>query len=55
MQCNNKKGFLEEKSFLVMSNRNYIFDFEISKEDMRVIDGLENFGGSGLDPDQVDF
>ena len=32
-----------------------VFDFEISKEDMRVIDGLENFGGSGLDPDQVDF
>ena len=32
-----------------------VFDFEISKEDMRVIDGLENFGGSGLDPDPVDF
>lgn len=32
-----------------------IFDFEISEEDMRVIDSMEYFGGSGFDPDKVDF
>ncbi len=32
-----------------------IFDFEINEEDMQRIDALENFGGSGLDPDEVDF
>lgn len=32
-----------------------VFDFEISAEDMQRIDALENFGGSGLDPDEVDF
>ena len=33
----------------------HVFDFEISDADMRRIDSLENFGGSGLDPDDVDF
>lgn len=32
-----------------------VFDFEINAEDMQRIDALENFGGSGLDPDEVDF
>ena len=32
-----------------------IFDFEINEEDMQRIDALDNFGGSGLDPDEVDF
>lgn len=32
-----------------------VFDFEINVEDMQRIDALENFGGSGLDPDEVDF
>ena len=32
-----------------------VFDFEISDIDMRIIDSLDNFGGSGLDPDKVDF
>lgn len=32
-----------------------IFDFEISSEDMERIDNLGEFGGSGLNPDQVDF
>lgn len=32
-----------------------IFDFEINSEDMKRIDSLANFGGSGLDPDEVNF
>lgn len=32
-----------------------VFDFELDKEEMRMIDALDNFGGSGLDPDEVDF
>lgn len=32
-----------------------VFDFEINAEDMKRIDALDNFGGSGLDPDKVDF
>lgn len=32
-----------------------VFDFEISADDMKKIDALDNFGGSGLDPDKVDF
>lgn len=38
----------------IQENSN-VFDFEISAEDMQRIDALENFGGSGLDPDEVDF
>ena len=32
-----------------------IFDFELSKEEMATIDRLPYIGGSGLDPDKVDF
>ncbi|WP_320123016.1 aldo/keto reductase [uncultured Sphaerochaeta sp.] len=32
-----------------------IFEFEISNEDMNEINNLQYFGGSGLDPDEVDF
>ena len=32
-----------------------VFDFEISAEDMAVINGMPYFGGSGLHPDQVRF
>lgn len=32
-----------------------VFDFEISDEDMKTIDAMDNFGGSGLHPDKVDF
>jgi hypothetical protein len=32
-----------------------VFDFEIDADDMKQIDALDNFGGSGLDPDKVDF
>lgn len=32
-----------------------IFDFEINEKDMQRMDALKNFGGSGLDPDEVDF
>ena len=32
-----------------------IFDFEISREDMEVIDSMPSLGYSGLDPDEVDF
>ena len=32
-----------------------VFDFEISASDMGTIDGMQYFGGSGLDPDEVDF
>lgn len=32
-----------------------IFDFEISSGDMERIDNLGEFGGSGLDPDGIDF
>ncbi len=32
-----------------------IFDFEISSEDMERIDNLGEFGGSGLNPDSIDF
>ena len=32
-----------------------IFDFELSAEDMQTIDNITYFGGSGLDPDKIDF
>ena len=32
-----------------------IFDFEIMDEDMKTIDGMENVGFSGMDPNDVDF
>lgn len=32
-----------------------VFDFELSVADMRTIDRMEYFGGSGLDPDKIDF
>jgi diketogulonate reductase-like aldo/keto reductase len=32
-----------------------VFDFEISKEDMAVINALPYMGGSGLNPDEVNF
>lgn len=32
-----------------------VFDFEITQEDMEIINGMEYCGGSGLHPDQVDF
>ena len=32
-----------------------VFDFELKQEDMVTIDSLEYFGGSGLDPDKIDF
>ncbi len=32
-----------------------VFDFEISNEDMKIIDSLDNFGGSGLHPDEFNF
>ena len=32
-----------------------VFDFEISSEDMKTIDGMENFGGSGFNPDEITF
>ncbi len=32
-----------------------LFDFEISREDMEAIHNLGEFGGSGLNPDKVDF
>lgn len=32
-----------------------VFDFEISPEDMKTIDGLENIGDSGFYPDAIDF
>lgn len=33
----------------------WVFDFEISPEDMQAIDALDNFGGSGLEPDSITF
>lgn len=32
-----------------------VFDFEISESDMKTIDDMPYFGGSGLDPDKVKF
>ena len=32
-----------------------VFDFEISEEDMKTINQMEYFGGSGLNPDTIDF
>lgn len=32
-----------------------VFDFEISASDMKAINHMENFGGSGLHPDTIDF
>ena len=32
-----------------------ILGFEITAEDMATIDAMEYCGGSGLDPDEVDF
>ena len=32
-----------------------IFDFEISEKDMHMINQMEYFGGSGLNPDTIDF
>ncbi len=32
-----------------------VMDFEISPGDMQIIDKMSYFGGSGLDPDEIDF
>ena len=32
-----------------------VFDFELSAADMLTIDRMEYFGGSGLNPDKIDF
>jgi len=32
-----------------------VFDFEISESDMALINQIDNFGGSGLNPDSIDF
>lgn len=32
-----------------------VFDFELTDEDMNRINEIPYFGGSGLDPDKVDF
>ena len=32
-----------------------VFDFVISDEDMKTINAMEYFGGSGLNPDKIDF
>lgn len=32
-----------------------VFDFSISEDDMLNIDGMGTVGGSGLDPDHIDF
>lgn len=32
-----------------------VFDFKISAEDMKYVNSFEYFGGSGLDPDEIDF
>ena len=32
-----------------------VFDFALAQEDMEIIDRMESFGGSGLDPDKIDF
>ena len=32
-----------------------VFGFEITAEDMAVINDMEYCGGSGLDPDDIDF
>jgi diketogulonate reductase-like aldo/keto reductase len=32
-----------------------VFDFRISAEDMKYVNSFEYFGGSGLDPDEIDF
>ncbi|WP_020007907.1 aldo/keto reductase [Salinicoccus albus] len=33
----------------------HLFDFEITDEDMKAIDAMENIGYSGMDPDEIDF
>lgn len=38
----------------IIANIN-VFDFEICKEDMDTINGMEFCGGSGVNPDEVDF
>ena len=38
-----------------IKENNDVFDFELKHEDMVTIDSLEYFGGSGLDPDKIDF
>ena len=37
-----------------MENRD-VMDFEITKEDMAEIIKMGEFGGSGLQPDEIDF
>ena len=32
-----------------------VFDFEITHEDMEIINTIPYFGGSGSDPDNIDF
>lgn len=32
-----------------------VFDFELRDEDMEIIGSMQEFGGSGLNPDEVDF
>lgn len=38
----------------ILENKD-VFDFEISKEDMNRINEMKDVGGSGLNPDEVDF
>ncbi|MDZ7543867.1 aldo/keto reductase, partial [Clostridium perfringens] len=32
-----------------------VFDFELKEEDIKFIDNLINCGGSGMDPDNINF
>lgn len=32
-----------------------VFGFEISEDDMQIINRMEYCGGSGLNPDKIDF
>ena len=38
-----------------MVQNTQLFDFELSDEDMQMIDRLPNLGGQCADPDDVDF
>lgn len=40
--------------YRIVRNAN-VFDFTLSDADMERINRLDNFGGSGLHPDKVDF